>query len=63
MYSVFDKTMIGLLSSNPDYDNGCYEQAYKINSIGVTFPVLIITTILGPRNAYEFQRGNLDVMD
>lgn len=62
VYSVFDKTMIGLLSSNPDYDNGCYEQAYKINSIGVIFPVLI-TTILGPRNAYEFQRGNLEAMD
>lgn len=61
VYSVFDKTMIGMLSSNPDYDNGCYEQAYKINSIGVIFPVLI-TTILGPRNAYEYQKGNIESM-
>ena len=62
VYSVFDKTMIGMLSPNPDYDNGCYEQAYKINSIGVIFPVLI-TTILGPRNAYEYQKGNLEAME
>lgn len=57
VYSVFDKTMIGLLAKNPDYENGCYEQAYKLNSI-----ILLFVTVLSPvfvaRNSYDFNNGN-----
>lgn len=59
IYSVFDKTMIGLLSPNPDYDNGCYDRAYKINSIALVL-VSVVSTILLPRNAYEYAKGNYE---
>lgn len=61
IYSVFDKTMIGLLSSNPDYDNGCYEQAYKLNSVALLL-VTIVPYVLVPRNAYDYANGNRDGM-
>lgn len=59
IYSVFDKTLIGLLSSNPDYDNGCYEQAYKINSLVLSI-VTVISPVLIPRNAYDYSHGNFE---
>ena len=59
VYSVFDKTMIGLLSDNPKYDNGCYEQAYKINSTALIL-ITVISPILIPRNAYDYEHGNMD---
>lgn len=57
IYSVFDKTMIGLLAENPDYENGCYEQAYKINSVALLF-VTIITSVMVSRNSYDYNTGN-----
>lgn len=62
IYSVFDKTMIGLLSANPDYDNGCYEQAYKLNSVALLL-VTIVPYVLVPRNAYDYAGGNRERMD
>lgn len=59
IYSVLDKTMIGLLSPNPDYDNGCYEQAYKINSMALIL-ITVISPIMIPRNTYDYTTGNLD---
>ncbi|MCD7728664.1 MAG: polysaccharide biosynthesis C-terminal domain-containing protein [Clostridia bacterium] len=59
IYSVCDKTMIGLLSSNPDYDNGCYEQAYKINSVALLL-VTIIDQVFVSRNANELGNGNIE---
>ncbi len=59
VYSVFDKTMIGILSSNPKYDNGCYEQAYKINSVALVF-VTVISPILIPRNSHDYSIGDYD---
>ena len=59
IYSVLDKTMIGLLSPNPDYDNGCYEQAYKLNSVALLF-VVVISPIMIPRNTYDYSHGNID---
>lgn len=61
IYSVFDKTMIGLLSANPDYDNGCYEQAYKLNSVALLL-VTIVPYVLVPRNAYDYANDNRDGM-
>lgn len=61
VYSVFDKTMIGLLAQNPDYANGCYEQAYKINSVALLL-IVVISPILIPRNSYDYQVGNTDAL-
>lgn len=57
VYSVLDKTMIGLLASNPDYANGCYEQAYKINSL-ILVLITIISPIFASRNAFDYANGN-----
>lgn len=57
IYTVFDKTMIGLLSTNPDYDNGCYEQAYKINSTALLL-VTLITPVLTSHNTYDYAHQN-----
>lgn len=59
IYSVFDKSMIGWLASNADYENGCYEQAYKINSIALTL-VTVISPIFIPRNAVDYKNQNYD---
>ncbi len=58
IYSVFNKTMIGMFASNPDYENGCYEQAYKINSLALLI-VTIISTIFTSRNSYDYANGNI----
>ena len=62
IFTTFDKTMIGWLSSNPDYDNGCYEQAYKINSIAQIVTTLFSTVMIS-RNAYDYKNGNIDGMN
>lgn len=59
IYSVFDKTMIGLFAANPDYENGCYEQAYKINNMALTL-VTVISLIMVSRNANDFAKGEID---
>lgn len=59
VYAVFDKTMIGLLAQNPDYENGCYEQAYKINSTALIV-VTVISSIMTSRNAHDFAKGDVD---
>lgn len=59
IYSVLDKTMIGLLSSNPDYQNGCYEQAYKLNSAALIL-VTVISPIMLPRNTFNYSRNDIE---
>lgn len=59
IYSVFDKTMIGFLSENSDYENGCYEHAYKLNSI-MTFMTTILSTVLVSRNANDYGKYGID---
>lgn len=59
IYSVCDKTMIGLLSTNPNYDNGCYEQAYKINNMAL-LPYSVLASVIIPRNSYDYQQNNLE---
>lgn len=58
IYSVLDKTMIGLLAANPDYENGCYEQAYKLNSIMLLL-VTLISSVMIPRNAHDYASGDM----
>ena len=62
IYSVFDKTMIGLLSVNPDYENGCYEQAYKLNSVALLL-VTVISSVMVSRNAYDYQTNNKEGLE
>ena len=59
LYSVFDKTMIGLLAQNPDYENGCYEQAYKLNSVSLLL-VTIISPVMMSRNAHDYKNGDME---
>ena len=62
LFTTFDKTMIGMLSPNPDYDNGCYEQAYKINNIAQTF-ITIFSGVIMPRNVYAYNTGDIETMN
>lgn len=59
IYNVIDKTMIGLLATNPDYENGCYEQATKITGM-ILILITIIHTIYIPRNTYCYANGDYD---
>lgn len=59
VYSVFDKTMIGLFAKNPDYENGCYEQAYKINNVALIL-VVVISSIMTSRNAHDYAKGDTE---
>lgn len=61
IYSVFDKTMIGLLASNPDHANGSYDRAYVINSMALVL-VTVLTAIMMPRNANEHSKGNENIV-
>jgi O-antigen/teichoic acid export membrane protein len=59
VFSVMDKAEIGWFAQNSDYENGCYEEAYKINNTALLL-VTVISPILSPRNAYDYQIGNRD---
>lgn len=62
IFTTFDKTMIGFLSVNPDYNNGCYEQAYKINSIAQIL-VTLFSSVMMSRNTYDYNHGNIEKMN
>ncbi len=55
--TTMDKLMIGWFSSNSDYDNGRYDQAYKINSVALLL-VTVISSVLAPRNTYDYTNHN-----
>ena len=61
LYTILDKTMIGLLTNGTqeykDYSNGCYEQAYKINSLALIF-VTVISSIYQSRNSALYAERN-----
>ena len=59
LYSIFDRTMIGLLINNADYENGCYEQAFKINNVILLF-VIVLSPVLVSRNANEYKKKGID---
>ena len=62
IYSVLDKTMIGVLSKNPDYDNGCYEKAYQLNSV-ILLLVTVISPVMIPRNAHDYAVGDMKSLE
>ncbi|MDE6356895.1 MAG: flippase [Clostridia bacterium] len=74
VYTVLDKTLIGLLVTGTesnivdgvevitkisDLENGYYEQAEKIVKVCMTV-VTALGTVMIPRNSNEFASGNLD---
>lgn len=59
VFSVFDKTMIGLLAKDPDAQNGYYEKAYQINAV-VLLLVTIISPVMMSRNAYDYSGGRYE---
>lgn len=52
IYSMLDKTMIGIIT-NSTFENGYYEQAQKIEKIGLTF-VTALGNVLLPRVSKAF---------
>lgn len=62
IYTVLDKTMIGLILKN-DYENGYYDLAYKIYMIILTM-ITSLTTVIGARTSYLIAKGeNEEVKD
>lgn len=62
LYTILDKTMINILTQGSqeykDYSNGCYEQAYKINSLSLIF-ITVISPIFQSRNSILFARNDI----
>lgn len=59
IYAYLDKTMIGLLASNPDFENGCYEQAEKIVKMATTI-IISLGTVMIPRNTSLYNEGKIE---
>lgn len=59
VYGSLDKLMIGYLAPNPDYDNGCYDQAMKINQTILVF-VTVIDSVMIARNSADFGKEDID---
>ena len=55
IYTVLDKTMIGVLTHNP-LENGYYEQACKIVNIAKPLAFSSINDIMAPRMSYLFAK-------
>ena len=56
VYTVLDKSMIGWITGS-EFQNGYYEQAYKIEQILLVF-VTTVGTVTFPRMAYFFENDN-----
>jgi O-antigen/teichoic acid export membrane protein len=61
IYAILDKAMLGLLVSpeKSDYENGCYEQAYKINGAALLL-VTLISPVMISRNSSDFEKKDFD---
>jgi O-antigen/teichoic acid export membrane protein len=55
LYTVLDKVLIGLITSN-NYENGYYEQANKIIAMAKTVSFYAINTIMTARMSFLFQK-------
>ena len=72
--STINKTMIGFLVEgetilgssevvrNSDIQNGIFEQAHKVYTLGVLF-LTSLGTVMIPRNAKDFSEGKIDVLN
>lgn len=59
IYTVLDKTLIGLITQNTA-ENGAYEQATKIIDVAKAVAFVSLNTVLGPRSAYLYAQGKFD---
>ncbi len=55
IYTVLDKTMIGLITHN-SFENGYYEQAIKASKMVLT-GVTSLVAVMSPRIGYHFEKG------
>ena len=55
IYTVLDKTMIGMITRNP-FESGCYEQACKIINIVKPLAFTSINDVMVPRMSYLFSK-------
>lgn len=53
VYTVLDKTLIGIITHN-EYQNGYYEQATKIINMAKTFVFSSVNSVMGARISYLF---------
>ncbi len=60
VYTILDKSLIGIITGS-NIQNGWYEQADKIVKMAMTI-VTSLSTVMIPRNSYEIERGNFDVV-
>ena len=59
IYTVLDKTLIGLIT-NSEEENGYYEQATKIINMTKALTFSAVNTVLGSRISYLFAENKLD---
>lgn len=59
IYTVLDKTLIGLITQNTS-ENGAYEQATKIIDVAKAVAFVSLNTVLGPRSTYLYAQGKTD---
>lgn len=59
VYTVLDKTLIGLITKD-NYQNGYYEQAYKIIKIIKTIVFTSVNSVMGARISYLYAQGKYD---
>lgn len=59
IYTVLDKTLIGVITENA-YQNGYYEQASKVINIINTIVFFSVNSVMTPRIAYLFAEQKLD---
>ena len=59
IYASLNKLMIGYLAVNPDYENGCYSQALKLNQT-ILILITVIDSVMIARNFRDFAAKKYD---
>lgn len=59
IYTVLDKTLIGIITKSPE-ENGYYEQATKMINIVKTVAFLSLNAVVGVRTSYLFEQNKTD---
>lgn len=59
VYASLNKLMIGYLAVNPDYENGCYSQALKLNQT-IRMLITVIDSVMMVRNFSDFAAKKYD---
>lgn len=61
IYTVLDKTMIGLFSMEGKFENGYYEQAVKVSKTALTM-VTAMGTVMAPRVGHHYEKNEMDIV-